>query len=340
MTGKRKDRPGTAEAAAYGDGTDATPPRPHERPAKRRAAAAAKSPEAVESSSALTSSSSRGQTDEAVGPATSTSTRRTAAASAAAAEARGASCSTTSYGPSMADGTRYGPGLNVLAAVTAESATQNKAKAEAEAAEEQEKGEEKEAAEEQEREEEEEEKEETISCAICLGTFSSPTDLVILPCCSGPSNRWELSSTTRFCPSCIARVATTPRMIPYRITDPSDIYLGTCRVGECPRCNHLISVTNRRPGLGSVFPVIDSVPGGYGVRDIELRRATFDMVVRYAIEGAQARRDAAAPAAAAAVEAAAEAAAPAEAAAAAEAAAPAEAAAAAEAAAPAEAAAA
>jgi len=108
-------------------------------------------------------------------------------------------------------------------------------------------------------------------------------------------------------------------MIPYRITDPSDIYLGTCRVGECPRCNHLISVTNRRPGLGSVFPVIDSVPGGYGVRDIELRRATFDMVVRYAIEGTGARRDAA-PAAAAA--------APAEAAAAAAAPAPAEAAAA------------
>ena len=83
-----------------------------------------------------------------------------------------------------------------------------------------------------------------VTCAICLEHFQ-PSRLVTLPCCAES----ESTSSTRFCPGCIAGLAHHDMIMYHFSSDEIAANYGksTCVVGECPRCKKLLSVTNRFP---------------------------------------------------------------------------------------------
>ena len=123
-----------------------------------------------------------------------------------------------------------------------------------------------------------------INCAICLETFQ-PSRLVTLPCCAES----ESTSSTRFCPGCIAGLA-HHEMISYHLPYgemANNFHKSTCAVGECPRCKKLISVTNRKPP--SFFNFTDngadferSEDLVWSVDSLGLRLADMEMMVEYA----------------------------------------------------------
>ena len=124
-----------------------------------------------------------------------------------------------------------------------------------------------------------------VTCAICLEPFQ-PSHLVTLPCCAES----EATSSTRFCPGCIAGLA-HHEMITYQVCQDeweANYDKATCVVGECPRCKRLLSVTNRLPQSvfsfendGAVFPP-DQEHFSWTVGSIGLRLADMEMSVEYA----------------------------------------------------------
>ena len=124
-----------------------------------------------------------------------------------------------------------------------------------------------------------------VTCAICLEPFQ-PSHLVTLPCCAES----EATSSTRFCPGCIAGLA-HHEMITYQVCQDeweANYDKATCVVGECPRCKRLLSVTNRLPQSvfsfendGAVFPP-DQEHFSWTVDSIGLRLADMEMSVEYA----------------------------------------------------------
>lgn len=123
-----------------------------------------------------------------------------------------------------------------------------------------------------------------INCAICLETFR-PSRLVTLPCCAES----ESTSSTRFCPGCIAGLA-HHEMISYHVSNAEmadNFHKSSCAVGECPRCKKLIAVTNRKPP--SFFNFTDngadfeqSEEMIWSVDGIGLRLADMEMSVEFA----------------------------------------------------------
>lgn len=109
--------------------------------------------------------------------------------------------------------------------------------------------------------------------------------MVTLPCCAES----ESTSSTRFCPGCIAGLA-HHEMISYHLPYAemaTNFHKSTCAVGECPRCKKLISVTNRKPPSffnftdnGADFELSEDLV--WSVDSLGLRLADMEMMVEYA----------------------------------------------------------
>ena len=131
-----------------------------------------------------------------------------------------------------------------------------------------------------------------LQCAICFEDVPI-SSLVTLPCCSGADNNVELSSTTRFCASCIVILTRRPSStvgssemitVSMRSSKERAANFGKkrCLLGKCPRCSTALLFTNlrREPFStdGDVFQ--DDSYMDWSVHDIGMRNADVRFIRR------------------------------------------------------------